>query len=53
MRVVFHDWRAGLALGDSRETAAAYGVCHLRAMARKDRVRVALTATVNDAEEQA
>lgn len=44
---VFHGWRAGLALGEYTQTTGP-GVCYLRAADRRDRVRVALTATVYD-----
>lgn len=48
VRAVFEGWRAGLGLGEGAETVLGGGVCHLRAVSRRDRVPVTLTAVVCD-----
>jgi hypothetical protein len=48
VRSVFEGWRAGLGLGEGVETVLGGGVCHLRAVSRRDRVPVTLTAVVSD-----
>jgi hypothetical protein len=48
VRAVFHDWRSALVLAEHSETIVWSGTCYLRAVAWRDRVRVALTATVYD-----
>jgi hypothetical protein len=48
VRAVFHDWRSVLALAEHTETTCGPGTCYLRAAAWRDRVQLALTATVFD-----
>ncbi|HEX9164769.1 MAG TPA: hypothetical protein VF862_02590 [Gemmatimonadales bacterium] len=48
MRAVFHDWRSALCLAEHSETVGGSGICYLRAVGRRERVRLALTATVFD-----
>lgn len=48
VRAVFEGWRTGLGLGEGTETVTGGGVCHLRAMSRRDRAQVTLTAVVSD-----
>jgi hypothetical protein len=48
VRAVFHDWRSALGLAEHSETVGEAGTCYLRAVGRRDRVRLALTATVFD-----
>lgn len=45
---VFHRWRSALDLAEHSQTSCGSGACYLRAVAWRDRVRVALTATVYD-----
>ena len=48
VRAVFHDWRSALCLVEHSETVGGPGTCHLWAAASRDRVQLALTATVFD-----
>jgi hypothetical protein len=48
VRAVFEGWRAELGLGEGTETVAGGGDCYLRAVSRRDRVQVGLTAMVSD-----
>jgi hypothetical protein len=48
VRAVFHDWRLALCLAEHSETVGGSGICYLRAVGRRDRVRLSLTATVFD-----
>ena len=48
VRAVFHDWRSALVLAEHSETIVGSGTCYLRAVAWRDRFRVALTAMVYD-----
>lgn len=48
LRAVFHDWRSALCLAEHSETVGGSGICYLRAVGRRERVRIALTATVLD-----
>jgi len=45
-QAVFHRWRAALALGEHTETISGSATRYLQAVARRNRVRLALTATV-------
>jgi len=51
VRAVFHSWRVALALGGHTETASGSATVYLRAVARRNRVQLALTATVFDHED--
>jgi hypothetical protein len=46
VRQAFDTWRAALALGEDTETSSGSATVYLRAVARRNRVRLALTATV-------
>jgi hypothetical protein len=48
VRALFHDWRSALCLAEHSETVGGSGICYLRAVGRRDRVRLSLTATVFD-----
>jgi hypothetical protein len=48
VRAVFEGWRTGLGLSEGAESVFGGGVCHLRAMSRRERVPVTLTAVVSD-----
>jgi hypothetical protein len=45
---VFNAWRAALGLSEQRQTASGNGTAYLRAVVHRNRVRIALTATVSD-----
>jgi hypothetical protein len=50
VRAVFHDWRSVLTPAEAQysETVCGSGACYLRVVAWRDRVRVAVTATIYD-----
>jgi hypothetical protein len=51
VRATFSAWQAALALGEHRELHLGGGTTRLHAAARRDQVKVRLTATVFDGEE--
>ena len=50
VRAVFHDWRSALVLTEHSETIIWSGTYYLRAVGWRARVRLALSATVFDAD---
>jgi hypothetical protein len=53
VRAVFDTWRSALALADYREDQTGSGTVFLHAAARRDQVKVRLTATVFEESEDA
>ncbi len=52
VRQAFDLWRAELMLTEHSEFASAGGATYLRAVSTRDRVRIGVTATVLDAEDE-
>jgi hypothetical protein len=53
VRAAFGAWRAALALGQAREQPGSAGIVFLHAAARRAGVKVRVTATVFDGQDQA